>query len=125
MLELRHMFFCGRFLREIPWQHELGFEYGARFLYATIKRCAHPLVDGVLNAPLHVLDGIAGAALVPGTLQVFGDTAQLSDELIAEVLGRDLAPFLLPEPNKPSRVVPHDDTGVRAADKTVAFLIKK
>ena len=42
VLELRHVFFGGRFLRERPRQHELGLENRLGCLDPAVKRCAHP-----------------------------------------------------------------------------------
>jgi hypothetical protein len=51
------------------------------------------------NPPLHVLDRIAAVAFVPGPVQVFGDAAELDDEILAEVLRFSLAPLFSPKPD--------------------------
>ena len=76
-------------------------------------------MDGVLDPPLHVLDGVAGVALVPAPVEVLGDGAELDDQIVGEVLRLDLAAFLPPEPNEIGFVVAHDDPGVRAADESI------
>ena len=79
MLQLRHVLFGGGFLRERPGQHELGLEYGATGINEAIQRRRHPFMDGVLNPPLHVLDGVSGIALVPTPVEVLGDLAEMND----------------------------------------------
>ena len=58
------------------------------------------------NAPLDVLDRIAGVALVPGPVQVLGDGAKLDDEVLAEVFWFGLTPLLTPEPDEPASSLP-------------------
>ena len=41
VLQLRHIFFRRRFLRERPWQHELALEHVAAF-DPTVEGCRHP-----------------------------------------------------------------------------------
>ena len=72
VLQLRHVLFGSGFLRERPGQHELGFEHRAGRFDQAVERCRHPLVDGMLDLFLDVLDGVAGVALVPATVQILG-----------------------------------------------------
>ena len=39
-------------------------------------------MDGMLNPPLHVLDGVTGVALVPAPVEVLGDGAELDDQVV-------------------------------------------
>jgi hypothetical protein len=36
-------------------------------------------MNGMQNPPLHVLDGVAGIALVPAPVEVFGDRPELDN----------------------------------------------
>jgi hypothetical protein len=99
VLQLGHVLFGGCFLREIPGQHELCFEHGSCLPDPAIQSCAHPFVNRMPNPPLHVLDRIAAVAFVPGPVQVFGDAAELDDEILAEVLRFSLAPLFSPKPD--------------------------
>ena len=57
-----HMLLGRGFLREIPGQHELGLEYGARGLHPPIQGCRHPAVERVKDLPLHLRDGLSRMA---------------------------------------------------------------
>jgi hypothetical protein len=50
----------------------------------------------VLHATLDVRDGLPGITLVPPAIEVLGREAKLDDQVGREVLGSDLASFLLP-----------------------------
>ena len=117
VLQLRHVFFGGGFLRERPGQHELGLEHRATGINQAIQRRRHPFDDGMLDPPLHVLDGVAGVALIPAPVEVLGDRAQLDDQIVGEILRLDLAALLPPQPNEHRLVAAHDHPGVRAADE--------
>jgi hypothetical protein len=67
------------------------------------------------NAPLDVVDRIARTAFIPGPVQVLGDTAELNNEILAQVFWFDLASLLPPKPEEPCLIVAHDDPGVRTA----------
>ena len=75
------------------------------------------LMDGVLDPPLHVLDRVAGIALVPAPVEVLGDGAELDDQVVGQILRLDLAALLPPQPDERGLVIAHDDPGVRAADE--------
>ena len=82
--------------REIPGQHELGFEYCAgRFDDAVQRRC-HPFDHGVCNPFLHAVDGPTGVALEPAPVKILGNGAKLDDKVVGEVFGLDLAALLAP-----------------------------
>jgi hypothetical protein len=98
VLELRHVLLGSGFFRKIPGQHELCLEHRAGLSYAAVQSGGHPIMDGVVDAPLDILDRISSASLKPAAVQVFGDAPQLDNEVIAEVLRLDLASFLLPKP---------------------------
>jgi hypothetical protein len=76
--------------------------------------------DRVLDPGLHVLDGVAGVALVPLAIEVLGHDPELDDEVAREVLRPDLAAFFLPEADQGLFVLAHDDAGVGAADEVAA-----
>jgi hypothetical protein len=78
-------------------------------------------MDGVLNSPLHVLDGAAGVALIPAPVEVLGNRAELDDQIFREILWLDLAALFQPEPNQLILIVAHNDFGVRAADESAAI----
>ena len=123
VLELRHVLFRSAVLREIPGQHELGFEHRPGLPNPAVERGAHPVVDGMADPSLHILDCITRAALIPGSVELLGNAAELDDKVLAEVLRFDLASLLPPEPEKPCLVVAHDDPGVRTAYELTAFVV--
>ena len=53
-------------------------------------------MDGVLEAPLNVPDGVSAVALVPALIEVLGHEAKLDDKVAGKVLRLDLAAFFLP-----------------------------
>ena len=79
VLQLGHMLLDGPLLRERPGQHELGFEDGPAGIDHPVQGGRHPFDDGMLDPPLHVLDGMTGVALVPAPVEVLGDGAELDD----------------------------------------------
>src|SRR5262249_9760944 len=79
VLQLGCMFFGRSFFREIPGQHELSFEDCPVLLNAPIERCAHPLVNGMSDLSLHVLDDLTAVTFVPSPVEVLGYTAELDD----------------------------------------------
>jgi hypothetical protein len=82
VLQLRHVLFGGAFLRERPRQHEFGFEHRTTGINQAIQAGRHPFIDEMLDALLHILDGLAGVALVPAAVQVFGNDAELDDQIV-------------------------------------------
>ena len=70
VLQLRHMFFGGRFFRELPGQHEFGFEHVAAF-DPTVEGRRHPR-KGRMTAPLlDIGDDPPGIGLVPAPVLVW------------------------------------------------------
>src|SRR5260370_7421482 len=62
-------------------------------------------------APLHVFDGVARLALVPTTVEIFGNSAELNYQIVRQVFGFNLAAFLSPQPNQHrSSAPPHAPT---------------
>jgi hypothetical protein len=57
------------------------------------------------DPPLHMLDRLAGVALVPAPVEVFGDGAQLDNQIMVEILGLDLAALLAPQPDQMGLVI--------------------
>ena len=112
MLELRHVLLGRRLFRERPGQHELGLKDRPLALHEAVKRGRHPADYRMLNAPLDVFDGLAGVALVPVPIEVFGHEAELDNEVTRQVLRFDLAAFFPPEAQQSGLVLAHDDPGV-------------
>ena len=54
-----------------------------------------------MDPPLHILDDVAGVAFVPTAIEVLGHGAELHHQLVGEVLRRDLAAPLPPQPHQP------------------------
>src|SRR4051812_12721447 len=70
---------------------------------------------------LHIFDCVAAVALVPASIEVLGDGAKLDNQLLAEVLRRNLTPLLAPEPDELVLIIAHDDPGVGASNKGPAI----
>jgi len=64
------------------------------------------------EAMLYAFDGLPGIALVPVSVEGFGDEAELDDEIARLVLRLDLAAFLPPEAEEGGFVIAYDDPGV-------------
>jgi hypothetical protein len=88
---------CRSFFREIPGQHELGFEYGSDGLDPSVERSAHPSMDWVTNSALDFGHLQAAAFLVPLPVQVFGHRAELNEEIARQVFRLDFAALFLPQ----------------------------
>ena len=74
----------------------------------------------MLHAPLDRCQNLPGIAFEPAAVEVFGDHAELDNEVAGEVLGLDFAPRFTPEADDGSLVVAQDDPRVRAADERAA-----
>jgi hypothetical protein len=72
---------------------------------------------------LHILDCITRAALVPGSVQLLRDAAELDNEVLAQVFWFGLTPLLTPEPDEPRLVIAHDNASVGAADEGASFYV--
>jgi hypothetical protein len=118
VLQLGHVFFGSGFLRERPRQHELGLEHRTPGIHQAVQGRRHPFVDGVVDPPLDVPDGVASVALVPTSVELLSDGAELDDQIVREVLRLNLAALLARQANEVDFVVAHDHPGVRAADET-------
>ena len=99
MLQLGRILLSGCFFREVPGQHELGFEHRPARFHPPIKRCRHPAQTGVPDVLLHIGDDLTGIGLVPASIEVFGDRPELDDEVAGQVFWLDLAAFFLPQPD--------------------------
>ena len=117
MLQLRHVLGHSGLFRERPGQHELGLKHRAGSLHHAVQGCRHPPLYGMENLPLHLGHGLAGIAFVPAPVEVFGDRAELDDQVAGQVLRLDLAALLAPQAEQGGFVVAHDDPGVGAAKK--------
>jgi hypothetical protein len=69
------------------------------------------------DLPLHLGHDLAGMALVPVPVEVFGHDPELDNEVGGEVLGLYLAALLPPEAEQGGLIIAHDDPCVRAAYK--------
>lgn len=76
----------------------------------------------MVGSLLNVRHGLSGFALVPGSIQIFRGIAKLDDEVVREILRRDLATLFSPKPNDIVFVLSHDDAGVRSADEVLAIV---
>ena len=56
-------------------------------------------------------------ASIPAPVEVFGHHPELNDEIAREILRLNFPALLLPEAEECSFILPHDDSGVGAADK--------
>ena len=121
VLQLRRVLLGGRFFREVPGQHEFGFEHRPAGFDPPIQRCRHPAQARVPDVLLDVGDDLAGIGLVPAPIEVFGDRPELDDEVAGQVLRLDLTALFLPQPDQGGFVVTHDNPGVRAADEIAAI----
>src|SRR5262249_15641277 len=121
MLQLRHVFFGGRFLRERPRQHELGFEHRVAALDPAVEGCRHPAQRRMTDPFLDVSYGLTGIGLIPAPVQLFGRITKLDDEIARQILGLDLSALLPPEPEDGGFIVAYDDRGIGAADEIAAM----
>jgi hypothetical protein len=71
----------------------------------------------VPNLFLDIRDDLFGIGLVPVPVQVLGRQAQLNDEIVRQVVGRDLSAFFPPQSDEGGLIVAHDDAGIGAAMK--------
>src|SRR5229473_888822 len=81
----------------------------------------HPFVDGMLDVLLYILDDVAGVALVPVPVEVFGNAAELNDQIVIEILRLDFAALLAPQPNEIGLITTHHDPGIGAAEEGAAI----
>ena len=94
-----------------------------RTLDPAIQRGRHPPHGRVKHPPLHVHDHLPGIGLVPAPIELLGRKTKLHDEIARQVLRLDFPTLFLPEPHQGRFISPHDDAGVRAADKIAAFFL--
>jgi hypothetical protein len=67
---------------------------------------------------LHVRNGVASVALEPVPVQVLGGQAELNHQIVTELFGFELAPFLKPQSGKTGFIITHDHPCVRTANKS-------
>jgi hypothetical protein len=72
-------------------------------------------MHGMKDLPLHLSDGKTAVFLVPKSVQMLGDRAELHQEIAGQVFPLDLAAFLPPEAEQGGLIVAHDDASVGAA----------
>src|SRR5262249_853471 len=82
---------------------------------------AHPSDHRMANSALNILEGLAGVALEPAAVEFLGCAAELHEEGAGEVFGFDFAAFLPPKARESGLIGPHDDWGIRAANKALAI----
>jgi hypothetical protein len=71
----------------------------------------------VFYVPLDVGDDPSGVCLIPAPIKRLSGRPELNNEVSREVLRFDLTPFLPPQPYQGGLIIPHDDPGVRTAEK--------
>jgi hypothetical protein len=81
VLELRHVFFRRRLLRELPRQHEFGLEHGAAACKPAVKGCRHPAERRMTNSSLNIGYGQTGIGLVPAPVENLGGNTKLYDQV--------------------------------------------
>ena len=96
VLQLRHVFFGGRFFRERPRQHELSLEDRAAGHNTPVKGCRHPAQRRLPDMPLNIGDDFPGLGLVPAAVQLLGDNSELDSEVAGQILRLDLGAFFPP-----------------------------
>ena len=65
-------------------------------------------------------DEPAGVTFVPVPVELFGHDAELDNQVGRKVFRVDFAALFPPQPHQGGFIVPHDDPGVRPADKAAA-----
>ena len=70
---------------------------------------------------LDAFDSLPGVALVPVSVEGFGDEAQLDDEIARLVLRLDLPAFLPPKAQEGAFIRAHNHPGVGTADECAAL----
>jgi hypothetical protein len=96
VLQLCHVLFGGGFLRKGPRQHKLGLKHRPTGINQAVPSGRHPFDHRMLNLPLHVLDGAAGIAFVPASIEILRHGAKLDDQDVGEILRLNLAALLPP-----------------------------
>jgi hypothetical protein len=114
------MLFRCSFLGKRPGQHEFGLEYGACGLDHAVERGRHPPDDGMLHAALDVRHDLAGVALEPMPIEIFGDPLELEDQIAGEVLRLNFTPFFEPKTPECGLVGSKDNSGNRTADESAS-----
>ena len=71
----------------------------------------------MLDLALDVGNGLAGIALVPRAVELFGGNPELDNEVAGQVLRLGSPPFLPPELDQGGFIAAYDDPGVGAADE--------
>jgi hypothetical protein len=84
--------------REIPGQHELGFENGARRLHPSIESRSHPAMHSMKYLALDVGDDLARVSLVPLAIQRLGKSTELDHKVRRKVIGLNFPSLLSPKP---------------------------
>ena len=74
----------------------------------------------MLDPSLHVLDGMAGVALIPASVEVLGDRAKLNDQVVREIFWFDLAALFPPQPNEIGLVIAHNHPSIGSANERAA-----
>jgi hypothetical protein len=116
VLQLRHILLRRRFLRERPWQHELGFEYRTAACDTTVEGRRHPPEGRMAGPLLDVRDDPPSIGLVPAPVELLSGKAELHNQIAGQVLGLNFASFFPPQPQQGGLVSSRDDPGIRAAD---------
>src|SRR5215471_17860466 len=112
VLDLGHVLLGRRLLRERPGQHEFGLEYCFGALHDAVERCCHPGDCRMLHPALDACDTLTSVALVPDSIELFGCSSELDNEVTGQVLRVGFTAFFAPEVHKSCLVTAHDNPGV-------------
>ncbi len=80
VLQLRHILFCRRLLRERPRQHEFALEHVSAF-DTTIEGCRHPRKGRMAGPLLDICDDPPGVGLIPAPVKLLGSKAELHNQI--------------------------------------------
>jgi hypothetical protein len=81
VLQLRHVFFRGRFRRERPRPHELGFEHRIAALDPAIQSRPHPTQRWMTDLLLDVGDHLHGIGLIPAAIEILSSKPELNEQI--------------------------------------------
>ena len=123
VLDLGHVLVCGGFFREIPGQHELGFEDRFGCFDDTVEGRRHPGNGRVFDQALDIPHRSTRIPLIPSAVKILGCFPELHDEVAGQVLRADLAPLFAPKADQRVFIGAHDDAGVRTTDEPAAVSV--
>jgi hypothetical protein len=66
---------------------------------------------------LNIGDDLPGIGLVPAPIEILGGKPELDHQIAGQVFRLYLTALLPPQPNQRRLITPHDDPGIRTANK--------